>query len=259
MPSRADTERLRLAQEGVRALLLRDLDAFWSSLNLGDAARTRDALLKYVPLLVKQYGESAAVVAADWYDEVRATEGIPGRFRASMMPSPYQDAAEPTARRAAGALFTARPDDALTSLESAVGKYALAAGRSTITTSSSRDPQSSGWQREVRSGGCDFCKKLAGRGGVYKEATAHFAAHGHCHCAAVPSWDANAPEVDASTYKASERKTTPTHDLATDVDVTRTTEQLRSTLASLEASAAKFETAGTRARIEELRRQIVAR
>src|SRR5665647_1042983 len=207
MPSRADTERLRLAQEGVRALLLRDLDAFWSSLNLGDAARTRDALLKYVPLLVKQYGESAAVVAADWYDEVRAAEAIPGRFRASMMPSPYQDAAEPTARRAAGALFTDRPTDALMSLESAVGKYALAAGRSTIATSSTRDPQASGWHREVRSGGCDFCKMLAGRGGVYKESTVHFAAHGHCNCAASPSWDANAPEVDVSIYKASERTT----------------------------------------------------
>ena len=207
MPSQADTERLRLAQEGVRALLLRDLDAFWSSLNLGDAARTRDALLKYVPLLVKQYGESAAVVAADWYDEVRAAEAIPGRFRASMMPSPYQDATEPTARRAAGALFTSNPGDALTSLESAVGKYALAAGRSTITTSSARDPQASGWHREVRSGGCDFCKMLAGRGGVYKEATVHFAAHGHCNCTAVPSWDASAPEVDVDIYKASERTT----------------------------------------------------
>src|SRR5665647_1570736 len=175
MPSRADTERLRLAQEGVRALLLRDLDAFWSSLNLGDAARTRDALLKYVPLLVKQYGESAAVVAADWYDEVRAAEAIPGRFRASMMPSPYQDAAEPTARRAAGALFTDRPTDALTSIESAVGKYALAAGRSTITASSSRDPQACGRLGQVRSGGCYFWKMLGGRRtAVDKEATAHF-------------------------------------------------------------------------------------
>src|SRR5665647_939551 len=259
MPSSADVERLRAVQAGVRALVGRDLRDMFSSLDLARPEGAAAALRAYVPALVQQYGESAATLAADWYDEVRATEGIPGRFRASMMPSPYQDAAEPTARRAAGALFTDRPVDALTSLESAVGKYALAAGRSTITTSSARDPQASGWQREVRSGACDFCKMLAGRGGVYKEATAHFAAHGHDHCVAVPSWDANAPEVDASAYKASERKTTPTHDLATDVDVTRTTEQLRSTLASLEASAAKFETAGTRARIEELRRQIVAR
>ena len=180
----------------------------FSSLDLARPEGAAAALRAYVPALVQQYGESAATLAADWYDEVRATEAIPGRFRASMMPSPYQDAAEPTARRAAGALFTARPTDALTSIESAVGKYALAAGRSTITASSSRDPQASGWHREVRSGGCDFCKMLAGRpNDVYKEATAHFAAHGDCHCVAVQSWDANATEVDVDIYKASERTT----------------------------------------------------
>jgi len=259
VPSAADILVLRDAQDNVRTLVVRDLRAMFASMDLARPDAAAAALREFVPALVLEYGDMAASLAADWYDEVRATEGIPGRFRASMMPSPYQDAAEPTARRAAGALFTSNPGDALTSLESAVGKYALAAGRSTITTSSYRDPQASGWQRVVRSGGCDFCKMLAGRGGVYKEATADFAAHGHCNCAAVPSWDANAPEVDASAYTASERKTTPTHDQATNVDVTRTTEQLRSTLASLEASAAKFETAGTRARIEELRRQIAAR
>ena len=206
MPSAADVKALRATQDSVRTLVVRDLRAMFGSMDLTrpDAAA---ALQEFIPALVLEYGDIAASLAADWYDDVRATEGIPGRFRASMMPSPYQDAAEPTARRAAGALFTDRPTDALTSLASAVGKYALAAGRSTITASSSRDPQASGWHREVRSGGCDFCKMLAGRGGVYKEATAHFAAHGHCNCTAVPSWDANAPEVDASVYKASERTT----------------------------------------------------
>lgn len=51
---------------------------------------------------------------------------------------------------------------------------------------------------------------LAGRGAVYKEATVHFASHGDCNCAAVPSWDQNAPEVDVSLYKASQRTSTMT-------------------------------------------------
>jgi len=210
MPSQADAERLRLAQEGVRALLLRDLRDFWRSLNLGNAEQSRDALLKYVPILVQQYGESAAVIAADWYDEVRASESIAGRFRASMVASPYQDAAEPLARRAAGALFTPTPDDALTALEASAGKYALAAGRETITRSADRDPQASGWQRVTRTGACGFCRMLANRGDVYKESTVHFAAHGECNCAASPSWDASAPEVDVEAYKASQRTTSMT-------------------------------------------------
>lgn len=208
MPSAADIKVLRDAQDNVRTLVVRDLRAMFGSMDLSRPDAAAAALLEFVPALVLEYGDMAASLAADWYDEVRATEGIAGRFRASMMPSPYQDAAEPTARRAAGALFTSSPGDALTALESAVGKYALGAGRSTLTTSSDRDPQASGWQRVVRSGGCDFCKMLAGRGDVYKKATVHFAAHGHCNCAAAPSWDANAPEVDVSVYKASERQTT---------------------------------------------------
>ena len=62
-----------------------------------------------------------------------------------------------------------------------------------------------GWHRETRPGACDFCRMLAGRGGVYKESTVRFAAHDDCGCVAVPSWDANAPEVDVMAYVASER------------------------------------------------------
>jgi hypothetical protein len=42
-------------------------------------------------------------------------------------------------------------------------------------------------------------------GGVYSEAGVHFAAHGDCHCTAVPSWDSTAKPVPAAVYKASER------------------------------------------------------
>jgi hypothetical protein len=63
----------------------------------------------------------------------------------------------------------------------------------------------SGWHRETRPCACDFCRLLAGRGGVYKKATANFSAHGECQCVAVPSWDASAAEVEVEQYIASER------------------------------------------------------
>lgn len=207
MPSRDDAERLRLAQAGVRALVERDLREMFPSLNLARPEDAATALRAYVPALVRQYGEVAATISADWYDEVRAAERVPGRFRAVMADSPYQDASEGLARRAAGALFTPSPEDALATLLPSVGKYALAAGRQTIAVSTYRDPRASGWQRVARSGSCGFCRMLAGRGDVYKESTAHFAAHGSCNCAAVPSWDQDAPEVDVEVYKASQRTT----------------------------------------------------
>lgn len=212
MPSAADATRLRRVQASVRALVEQDLTEFWSSLDLTRPEVARDALLQYVPYLVDQYGDSAAALAADWYDDVRARERVPGRFRALAQQSPYLDAVDGTVRRAAGSLFTDDPAVGLGTLLGTTGKYVLAAGRSTITRSADRDPRATGWRRITRPGACGFCRMLAGRGAVYKESTVHFAAHGgahggECNCAAVPDFDPNAPEVDVVLYQASQRMT----------------------------------------------------
>ncbi len=207
MVSPADAERLRLAQAGIRRLVTRDLDVFFASLNLERPERARDALLAFMPVLVSQYGESAAAVAADWYDGVRASEGVLGRYRATMAASPYLSAVDGTTRRAVGALFTDAPNETLVALRSAAPKYVLAASRQTITTSADRDPRASGWQRIGSGGSCSFCRMLIDRGAVYRERSVLFAAHKSCDCAAVPSWDPDAPEVDVAVYKASRRTT----------------------------------------------------
>ena len=51
---------------------------------------------------------------------------------------------------------------------------------------------------------------LASRGAVYKEETAHFASHTHCHCTASPVFrggDAG-PEANVVQYVASKRRPT---------------------------------------------------
>lgn len=205
MVSPGDAERLRLAQAGIRALVLRDLSAMFGSIDLARPEHARDALLAYMPALVRTHGEQAAAVAADWYDEVRAKDGAAGRFRAVMAGTPYADSVDGLTRRAAGALFTDRPEDALEVLQATAPKYVLGAARQTIATSTWRDPKARGWQRVTRGDTCKFCVGLAQRGAVYTRATAHFAAHGSCDCAAVPSWDPDAPEVDVFAYEASAR------------------------------------------------------
>jgi hypothetical protein len=207
MVSRSDAERLRRAQAGIRGLVERDLRAFFGSLDLSRPEVSRDALLEFVPVLVASYGESAAAVAADWYDEVRAAERVRGRFRARMTVPDEREAVEGTVRRAAGALFTDAPSDALVALSGPAGKYVVNASRATVRRSTFADPQAAGWQRVTRAGSCGFCQMLAGRGGVYKRETVRFAAHGDCGCTAVPSWDQDAPEVDVAVYEASERTT----------------------------------------------------
>lgn len=206
MVTAREAEQLRLAQVGIRKLVERDLQAFFATLNLNRPETARDELLVFVPMLVAQYGEDAANVAADWYDTMRADARARGRFRADPLASPYMDGVEPLVRRAAGALFTTAPAAALVTLLASTGKFVLGASRETIGRATDRDPAAAGWQRVTQSGACDFCQMLANRGGVYKRSTVHFAAHGgECSCAAVPTWDQRAREVDASVYEASKR------------------------------------------------------
>lgn len=210
MATRAQIAVIRDANAVIESQALGTLRDFWSTLPLDRPEVARDALLRFVPVLTEQYGEVAAVAAADWFDELRASERVPGRFRAVMAAPFLPEFVQQRVRYAARHLFTGTPEQMLGFLEGAVQKYVLQPGRDTIQRSAVADPQAAGWHRETRASesyasGCDFCRMLAGRGGVYKRATATFASHSDCHCVAVPSWDANAPEVPVEAYKASER------------------------------------------------------
>jgi hypothetical protein len=208
MVAASEVAVIRRAQQAISDAVTRELTDLFASLDLSRPEAARDALLEVVPLLVSEYGDEAAVYAAEWYDEVRAAEGVPGRFRARPAPLAGPERVEQTVRRAAGELFGTTPELMLPAVLDKVTKYVLEPGRQTIVDSTARDPRAVGWQRVARAGGCDFCRMLAGRGGVYKERTASFAAHGHCNCASVPSWDRSAPEVDVRAYEASKRTST---------------------------------------------------
>lgn len=210
MPSRADIELVRAQNAGIVALATEDLTAFWGSLNLDRPERARDALLAFTPVLVDQYGEVAATVAADFYDDLRLEADVRPGFRARMAAPVPAEVVVAQTRFGAQHLWTDSPDQSLAFLTTALSKYVLEPGRATVVENAIRDPQAAGWHRETRpsasyTSGCRMCRFLAGRGGVYKRATATFSAHGGCHCVAVPSWDASAPEVGVDQYRASER------------------------------------------------------
>jgi hypothetical protein len=196
-------EGLRQIQAGLAIAVRRELDAFFGSLNLERPEKARDALLQFVPFLVQRYGEGAASVAADWYDEVRAGANVRQRFRAQVADPVEPERVERMVRFAARHLFTGAAATALLpALAGPVERYTLSPARLTIIGASVRDPAASGWQRRARADGCDFCKALSWRGAVYRDA-ADFAAHNNCGCVAVPSWDPDAPEIPVEAYDAS--------------------------------------------------------
>lgn len=188
MPSATDVAELRGANSELARRVEADLAKFWSSLDLNKPERARDELLRFVPDLTTTYGDAASLVAADWYDAVRATEGAQGRFAAEQAEAFAREWVEDRVRYGARHLFTDDPDQMLAFLSGAVQEYTLQPGRDTISRSAVRDPAAVGWQRHVRGSACEFCRMLAGRGAVYRSDTVRFESHGHCHCVPVPEW-----------------------------------------------------------------------
>lgn len=143
--------------------------------------RVRDFLLSVFPEFMTSFGDTAAVLGADFYDMVRNVPVSSGRLSTVFAHPAKTKQSEGTVRWAVGALFADEPDWA--SFESllmgASQRLVLQPARQTIDLMSRADVRSGkvaavGWSRNVnpsraKSGkSCDFCVMLAGRGPVYR-------------------------------------------------------------------------------------------
>lgn len=169
----------------------------------------RSDLLGAIPDLIGYYADGSSALAADFYDDERERASARGRFLAEPV---VLDRAEKIGRAIAWATqpLVEGDGDVPARLAQVVQIETARPYRDTITTNRQRDPEAVGWQR-VSAGGCSFCRMLASRGAVYKETTAHFASHTHCHCTAQPVFkgtDAVGPEADVVQYVASKRRPT---------------------------------------------------
>jgi hypothetical protein len=193
MPSRADVEEYAQANQDIRTLVLADLAAFWATLDTLDALATRNALLEVVPLLVAQYGETAASIAADFYDRLREQASPKGRVTAVLGDPVDVEELRGQIRWSIDPLFSANPDPkaALGRLQIKVDEFTLQPGRDTIATSAAKDPAKAHWARVPVGKTCAFCLTLASRGPVYRSAESAGQArkfHGDCDCTPTPYW-----------------------------------------------------------------------
>lgn len=163
----------------------RELAAVWRGAETALAIEA--ALRDILPALIDEYGASAALIAADWYDDLRDERGVRGRFTA--IPA---EISNPGAQSLVGwALAEAKDPANLLAfrhlIEGGTQRRIANFSRLTVSGSSIADPQARGWMR-TGTPRCDFCRMLIGRGAVYTEASADFESHDHCNCAAVPAW-----------------------------------------------------------------------
>lgn len=172
MATSAQVAEYRAANQALVSLAQRDLQDFWSALDLfGDPTRVRDALLEFFPDLVQAYGDTAAVIGADWYDLLRDVPASASSFDAVMAAPAVTEQAQSSARWAIGPLFTDEPngDLALSQLLGSTQRLVLQPGRDSVWDSAGLDPVRTGVAR-VPSGvtTCKFCVMLASRGPIYQ-------------------------------------------------------------------------------------------
>lgn len=193
----ANPNDLRRAQAELARLATGDLAALWRQVS--NAVEARIALQDVLPALVNAYGQAAAAVAADWYDEAREAAAVSGAFRA--LPASIENSA--TDALALWATSTGTDMDSIQSLVNGGLQRRIANwGRETVMGSSLADPASDGWQR-TGVGSCDFYNMLISRGAVFTESTADFGAHDDYMCQATPAFKGEPRPVQP--YKPSVR------------------------------------------------------
>lgn len=186
--------------ESLSAAALDDLRNLWSV----PENDVETALFGLLPDVLNTWAEASAAAAADWYDTLRETENIPGRFTAIV--EPIGDlGAYALAGWVAEPLKQPEPDinSAKARLEDGFQKRLANSANLTVTGSAQADPKARGYMRRTRPGACKFCIMVASRGAVYTERSARFACHGHCFCEAVPAWGGKALPVGP--YKPSDK------------------------------------------------------
>ena len=183
----ASIERFRSDNAQLSKLVQAALSQFFGTLDLSRPELARDALLEFMPTLTRQYGDVAATMAAEWYDELRGASGATGRFRAVTAGSVPSGAVEAKVRYLAGHLWTPDPAAILGGLLTAADKYVKQPGRDTMAGNARREGVR--WAR-VPTGAktCSWCLILASRDAVYSSKRSAggdgHKFHGACDCVA---------------------------------------------------------------------------
>lgn len=214
-PSQAASDTHRLAQTGLSIVAVRAIEHAFVSLDLHRLKATLPEFTQSIAAIVRHYAPASSVLAIRHYTEQRLEAGVGGTFRP--IPGDPVPLAQIAANvsRATKPLWGPSPDveAATTSLEGAVGRLILDAGRNTTIDNVASDRMATGWAREARPDACWFCAMLATRGAVYSSAAAAGRVkasspldagglgipdakgfvnryHDHCHCSVVPVFNA---------------------------------------------------------------------
>lgn len=189
------TRTYRRQNLALRAQTIRDLRKIWPLLRWDALDKSFPSLLSSVGMLVDRDRQRASGLASSYVQAFHLVERVPGSATIALA-DPIPDAqlaaslhatsvAAVKRSKGVGMAERASLENAFVMASGSMSRLVLNAGRETVMRSVIRDLRGKGWER-VTSGGCSFCRMLAGRGSVYTEESADFNAHDHCACSAQP-------------------------------------------------------------------------
>lgn len=184
--------------------------------------------IEAIRVLVGEYGNASAALAADLYDAQRAAAGVAGQFAVPLADPPPDGQVDASLRWATKDLWPRDPDApdvteaqraplatrlaaAEAKAEQAMQRLVADQGRATLREAVRRDRYAVAYARGAALGACSFCKLMASRGAVYKdadtagrEANSRFSGaasvvkfHNDCHCVIVPVFRGQRFELSA--------------------------------------------------------------
>lgn len=189
MPSRSDVALLRRSQVRVAQMARAELAGWWATIDKSNPMNIRREVEWFFPVLVEEYGNVAATVAGDWYEEIY-------RELPRMSNLANEARARARARWAIGSAFKGDVDGALGSLEIVASELVRQFGRDTVVQSSRYNGR---MFARVPTGPetCAWCLMLASRGFAFHSETAakpmtqsHY---GTCDCEVV-AYDGQVPD-----------------------------------------------------------------
>lgn len=135
------------------------------------------------------FAQMSAVLAAEFYEELRDLGGVLGSYTAVLAGTPSEETIETSAGWASSGAWV-DADKALRDTATSLDRMIADADRETIDLNMDRDPASPRFARYASATACAFCALNATRGPVFRsKETAGTKYHNHCRCIAVPVWN----------------------------------------------------------------------
>lgn len=174
MPTLEDVDQQRQGLDDVITIAKADLVSLWPAMPVDDPEELKKALVPVFVQLVAEYGSMAAVLASDWYDELRAEAQASGNYVAVLAATPTAEAMASQVEYAAAGAYVS-PVKALKDAAAVLDKFVGYGHRDTIDFNVELDKNLSQveepgvtWARMAQDGACAFCAMLATRGGAYR-------------------------------------------------------------------------------------------